>query len=673
MLALGICGGLDLQHSNRLEFPIGQGHDAAAVLLSDGKLVAGIEQERLDRIKHSNKFPLEAIDFCLRSAGATLRDVDRLAVYVDESVGDLFMLEKYIDGSVEALAGIRAVMGKLLRDRFGDFDPVRIHFVNHHEAHALSAYAMSGFSEALVVTVDGAGPEGQCTTVWEARGNVLKRITEHRIPHSLGFFYNTVIHQLGYTIFDEYKVMGLAPYGNPARYRSLLRSLYQLTPDGWFKVIHGQEVQHWTMYTGGLGAPRRRGEPFTQQHKDVAAALQEAVEAILTHFFQHHRARTGMERLCYAGGVAQNVTFNGKLAGLRLFKEIFIQPAAHDSGCAIGAAHAAHRALTGKLATQAMSNVYWGSDVGSSGQIAKQLEIWGEFIKIRRLENVARDTARLLADGLVIGWVQGRSEFGPRALGNRSILADPRPAQNKEKINAMVKKREAYRPFAPSVAEEAAPEIYDLPGLDKSPFMLYSVPTKPASRSVLGAVSHVDGSARIQTVSSESNPLYWQLIRAFGDLTGVPVLLNTSFNNDAEPIVETVNDAVVCFLTTKLDLLVVGEFLVEKREAATAPWRTLTIDLAPCRKLVQVEAYTPASGYCTQHWIESTYNGHKTAHISPLAHKVIGSRQPGRTVADLLSRLGVDDEGEQSKVVSELVRLWEQRVLIMRPVGRDPG
>lgn len=668
MLALGICGGLDLQHSNRLEFPIGQGHDAAAVVLSDGKLLAAIEQERLDRIKHSNKFPLEAIDFCLRCAGATLRDVDRLAVYVDETVGDLFMLEKFIDGSVEALSGIRAVIGELLRSRFGDFDMKRIHFVNHHEAHALSAYAMSGFSEALVVTVDGAGPEGQCTTVWEGRGDVLSPITQHRLPHSLGFFYNTVIHQLGYTIFDEYKVMGLAPYGNPARYRALMRSLYQLTPDGWFKVTHEQEVQHWTMYAGGLGAPRRRGEPFTQQHKDIAAALQEAVEGILTHFFQYHCKRTGMQRLCYAGGVAQNVTFNGKLAGLHLFKEIFIQPAAHDSGCALGAAHAAHRAMTGKLANQAMSDVYWGSDIGSSDRIAKELEVWREFISVRRLEHVARDTARLLADGLVIGWVQGRSEFGPRALGNRSILADPRPAENKEKINAMVKKREAYRPFAPSVAEEAAAETYELWGLEKSPFMLYSVPTRPAAVHVLGAVSHIDGSARIQTVSKDTNPIYWELIRAFGDLTGVPVLLNTSFNNDAEPIVETVHDAVVCFLTTRLDRLVAGDFLVEKRDAATAPWSTLTIELAPCRKLVQSEAYAPPSGHRTEYWIESTYNGHKTACLSPLVHKVIGSRRPTHTIADLLSQLGVEEEGERSKVVSELIRLWEQRVIMLRPV-----
>jgi carbamoyltransferase len=669
MLVMGMCGGLDPQHGNRLEFPIGQGHDAAAVLLSDGQLVAGIEQERLDRIKHSNKFPLEAIDFCLRTAGATLQDVERFAINVDESVGDLFILEKYIGGSLDTLAGVRQVVGQLLQDRFGRFDLKKLQFVNHHEAHALSAYAMSGFDEALVVTVDGAGPEGQCTTVWEGRGGRLKPIRNHRTPHSLGFFYNTVIHQLGYTIFDEYKVMGLAPYGDPARYRALLRSMYQLTPDGWFRVVHDQEIAHWTMYSGGLGVPRRRGDPFTQHHQDIAAALQEAVETILMHFFQHHRKNSGMERLCYAGGVAQNVTFNGKLAGEGLFKEMFIQPAAHDAGCALGAAHAAHRAVRQELALQPTKTVYWGSDIGTAAQIEKALSPWSDFVSVRRLAHPARETAELLAQGLVIGWMQGRSEFGPRALGNRSILADPRPAENKAKINAMVKKREAYRPFAPSVLEESASEMFELGGLERSPYMLFSLPTRESSRAGLGAVSHVDGSARIQTVSRDSNRPYWDLISAFKDLTGVPVLLNTSFNNDAEPIVESVEDGVVCFLTTKLDRLVVGDFLVEKRSTGPLPWEQLVVDLADSRRLIQTESFVPPGGRQVQYAIESSYSGHRRVPLSECAYRLILERQPTHTLGMMLDHLGITDGAERSEVLAEFVRLWEQRAVLLRPLG----
>jgi carbamoyltransferase len=527
---------------------------------------------------------------------------------------------------------------------------------------------MSGFDESLVVTVDGSGPEGQCTTLWEGRGGRLKPTRNHRTPHSLGYFYNTVIHQLGYTIFDEYKAMGLAPYGDPARYRSLLRSMYQLTPDGWFKVVHEQEIAHWTMYAGGLGVPRRRGEPFTQQHQDIAAALQEAVEAILMHFFQHYRKSSGMERLCYAGGVAQNVTFNGRLASQGLFKEIFIQPAAHDAGCALGAAHAAHRAVAGELALQATRTVYWGSDIGTAAQIEKELRSWDNFVGVRRLADPARETAELLAQGLVIGWMQGRSEFGPRALGNRSILADPRPAANKEKINAMVKKREAYRPFAPSVLEESAAEFYELGGLERSPYMLYSLPTREAGRRTLGAVSHVDGSARIQTVARDANAASWDLISAFRDLTGVPVLLNTSFNNDAEPIVESVRDGIVCFLTTRLDRLVVGDFLVERHAPDRMRWDRLVVDLAPSRRLVQSEGLEPPAGRQVQHAIESSYGGHRRLRISETAYRVILGRQPTHTLGMLLDQLGVADEPQRAAALAELVRLWEQRAVLLRPL-----
>ncbi|WP_431266595.1 carbamoyltransferase C-terminal domain-containing protein [Roseateles chitinivorans] len=316
---------------------------------------------------------------------------------------------------------------------------------------------------------------------------------------------------------------------------------------------------------------------------------------------------------------------------------------------------------------QATQSVYWGSDIGTPEQIEKELTHWADFVSMRRLGDPARETAELLAQGQVIGWMQGRSEFGPRALGNRSILADPRPAENKSKINAMVKKREAYRPFAPSVLEESAAEIFELGGLQRSPYMLFSLPTREASRASLGAVSHVDGSARIQTVSRESNRPYWDLISAFKDLTGVPVLLNTSFNNDAEPIVESVRDGVVCFLTTQLDRLVVGDFLVERRSTEALPWERLVAALADSRQLVQKESLVPPAGRQIQYAIESSYSGHRRLTISEQAYRLLLARQPSHTLGMLLDELGITEEAQRSAALAEFVRLWEQRAVQLRP------
>jgi len=659
---------LDPAHENKLEFPFDLAHDAAAVILKDGVVAAGIEQERLDRIKHSNKFPGDAIQHCLTSLGVGLDDVDKIALYADEDTINAFLIEQYAKGRTRHLAHAREFVAMLLRDRFGRCDPSRLVFVNHHQAHAMSAYAMSKLDDALVVTVDGTGPEGTCTTVWHGREGRLEPLQKHRLPDSLGHFYDFTIAYLGYGLFDEYKVMGLAPYGDPARFRRAMQALYQLTPDGWFKMSYPKEAWLSVMFQHGLGKPRLRGEPFTQDHKDIAAALQETFETVLFHFFRHHRAKTGLDRVCYAGGCAQNVTFNGKLLESGIFSEVFIQPASYDAGSAIGAAFVAHAQSDPSWRPVALPDLYWGADVGSDESIRQQLDAWRGFVQVERMADAARETAALLATDKVVGWVQGRSEFGARALGNRSIVADPRPAENKRRINAMVKKREAYRPFAPSVLEERAADHYAMPGLGASPFMLYAVKTKPEAVAALGAVTHIDGSARVQTVSKATNPKFWALIRAFEDATGVPVVLNTSFNNDAEPIVDTVDDAVACYLTTKLDRLVVGDYLVARRDVAESAYEEMVASLAPHRSLHQVTAFAPEEGWRTRHQIRSTYAAHSQVSISASTYAVLSSAAGGGRVRDRLDACRLEGE-ERRAVVRELIELWTKRVVALRPAS----
>jgi carbamoyltransferase len=387
-----------------------------------------------------------------------------------------------------------------------------------------------------------------------------------------------VIALLGYVFTEEYKVMGLAPYGNPARFRRAFRDIYALLPQGDFLL-------RWDLIgtLNKLVPARKRQDPLEQIHADLAAALQETLEDIVLHVVRYFRELTGNTRLCLAGGVAHNCSLNGKLLYTGLFDDIFVHPASHDAGCAIGAGvypfllgngfrvSGVPPILSIPVATgdspsyvgDELRTVYWGSDIGSEEIIQATLSEWHEFVHFEAVRDIAARTATMISKGAVVGWVQGRSEFGPRALGNRSIVADPRKAENKDIVNAMVKKREAYRPFAPAILEEYVHDYFDLPvEKNRFPFMTFVVRVRPEKQELLRATTHVDGTARIQTVCREDNPRFWQLIDAFRVITGVPVLLNTSFNNNHEPIVDSVEDAIVSFLTTGLTHLVLGDTLV---------------------------------------------------------------------------------------------------------------
>ncbi|VIO70483.1 Decarbamoylnovobiocin carbamoyltransferase [Bradyrhizobium ivorense] len=662
MLCLGVSGGLDRIYQSSPELPNTFLHDGAAVLVRDGRVLAAVEEERLNRVKHSNKFPSNSIRYCLSTAGVELAEIDRIAFYATEAYCNAMLERLFVSQPVPLDA--KLLLRQLLAREFGtEVDASRVYFVNHHEAHAASAFAMSGFEQSLIFAVDGGGDflSGLLAVGTGTEVSQLVSFPEH---NSLGLFYLETIRYLGYGLFDEYKVMGLAPYGDPAPYRELFAQFYELLDNGGYRV-HLDRIGPALIRSIQV---RRKGMAFTQQHRDVSASLQEALERIIFHILRHHRDATGMKRLCLAGGVAHNCTMNGKLLYSALFDDIFVQPAAHDAGCALGAALMMSNELGRPAPRERLSDVYWGPDLGTEQAIEQELNAWPGHLDFQRCDDIAASAADWMANGAVIGWVQGRSEFGPRALGNRSILADPRPAENKNRINAMVKKREGYRPFAPSVLEEDASEFFELPGGKREfPFMNFVVRVRAAHHSVLGAVTHVDGTARLQTVSRNTNPAYWDVINAFKKRTGIPVLLNTSFNNNAEPIVDSVSDAIVTFLTTDLDGLVVGPFLVKKRPATLQDWCTLSVSLPPYASLHRIRSYTADDRQETVSEIRMGHSGRESMRISHELFDLL-MRIEGEASLGWLLDTTMLDQPKREGLVKELRLLWEQRGVRLHPL-----
>lgn len=656
------------------------GHDTAAVLLDDGRIVAAVEEERLSRIKHTNYMPWRSVRWVLEFAGVGLADVDAIAVPFSE-------LESTIDGMRSALTSSatysngRDMLADELRAAFcleGDI-AAKLRFCTHHGAHAWSAFYPSGFEEALVITIDGAGGDGlggrACVTISTAtRGRGIETLALLPAELSLGNYYTFFSTLLGYHRFDEYKVMGLAPYGDPAVFRPFFSRCYELLDDGAYSLKSFQEIAMIMLQEGMLAGARKKHQPFTQAHKDYAAALQEWLEVVATHMISHYREVTGLRQLCLAGGVAHNCSFNGKLLYSGMFDKMFVQPAAHDAGCAYGAGIAALVDAKKSAKPVGMPHLSFGPGLPDAEQIAAVVAKWSDLLTCERVPNIEQRAAALLANDEVIGWVQGRAEFGPRALGNRSILADPRPAENKARINAMVKKREGYRPFAPSVTEERLHEIFDVPeGVATFEHMIYALRVKEAYRPVLGAVTHVDGTARVQTVAREHNPRYWTLIREFERLSDVAVVLNTSFNNNAEPIVTSVEDAIACFLTTAIDALVIDDFLIRKTEQASNPMALLKLGarLPGGRRLIRSDMDSP-DDEAPHFALESTTTDRflaKHIEISRELYDVLATRGDPSRGASIAAAAPQGADLEQ--LAGEVADLWQRRALVLAPV--DPA
>lgn len=534
-------------------------HDAAAVLVRDGRVVHAVEEERLTRNKHTGTFPSAAITSCLARASLTLEDVDLIAVGEEGGAGDF----RDADLSPERIATTMQTMGLTRNDLSS-----RIRLVEHHKAHAASAYYPSGFDDALVLTIDGFG-DGVAGLVAKATDGEIETIRRLRVDQSIGNFFAAPLPYFGYRNFDEYKLMGLASYGDPSRFASLVSELYTLLPDGDF-AFRVRDVSELVRILASAGPPRLDDSDFLAHHKDLAAAYQGAFEKIVLHVLRHHAKATGLRKLCMAGGCAQNSAFNGRLASVGLFDAIFIQPASNDAGTALGAALLiAREAVDEAQPHEVLSDVCWGPDVSPPAELEQLFTQWEALVEWTCCD-VVEEAAKLLVDGHVLGWVQGQSEFGPRALGSRSILADPRRPESKTRINAVIKERELYRPFAPAVIEEEAAHYFELSGAEaSSAFMTFAVPVVASHREELPAITHVDGTARVQTVSKASHPRFWNLLSAFGKRSGVPILLNTSFNSRREPIVQSAHDALTCLLTSQLEYLFVNDYRVRKRPFAT--------------------------------------------------------------------------------------------------------
>jgi carbamoyltransferase len=665
MHILGISGGVNREQQSTYSLPW-LFHDGAAVLLRDGERIAAVEEERLNRLKHTTCFPRRAIEACLSEGGIELAEVDRIAYYFSEEFKNSFYHTVHVNffPSLPAFAGIRTELNRALQEQAPGVDFAnRIHFVNHHWCHALSAYRDSGMEECLLAVFDGMG-DLVSASLFHASAERIAPLQVASEPDSIGFFYWSLITLLGYQSFDEYRVMGLAPYGDPARFRDAVRSWYQLLPEGRWTIDRTRAMTEGTR----LFKPRRRGEPFLAEHKDFARAIQDAAEELLFHSLRHWAAATGLRKLALAGGVAHNCTATGKLARSGLFDDIFVHPASHDAGAALGAAIAVHEVISGaRSCGRRITDVYWGPDIGSAEQITRELERWRALIDWERSDDIADLAAEKLSGGAVLGWVQGRSEFGPRALGHRSIVADPRPAQNKDRINRMIKKREAYRPFAPAVLRERAADYFVLPWEGAHlPFMNFVVPVREHAQPLLGAVTHVDGTARLQTVDAADSPLFARLLTRFEARSGVPILLNTSFNNNAEPIVDSVRDALVCFLTTELDGLVVGDCLIRRKQI---PDDAFAAALAP-----RVAVYSAATEETP--WSASSTLRLRNIHDAKLAWTLEPPTQRVLKAADgrasLEQLMGADlSAPDRALVLSDCRALWQLRLIELIPLPGD--
>jgi len=575
--------------------------DVSAVLVRDGELVAAVEEERFRRIKHVSGFPTQAIRACLEIAGLTGADIDHVGVSRNPRAHlwrkGLFALRhrpgtgllKDRAANYQRVESIPRTIREVLEVSPNAQGPT-VHWVEHHPAHLASTFFVSPFEEAAVCAIDGFGDF--VSTSWGV-GRENQIDVRHRIffPHSLGVLYLGLTQYLGFLKFgDEFKVMGLAPYGSPD-FVPEIRKLLRLKPEGQFELDLSY-FQHWSGAAGMtwddgepvlgvvyspklealLGPARRADEPVTPRHEAIAASLQVVFEEAAFHVLNGVYAATGQPNLCLAGGCAMNSVANGKIREHTPFESVYIQPAAGDNGTALGAAFWVWNQILRQPRGFQMTHGYWGPAFGD-GAVAtairsKASELDEQKCRVTAVESEAdlvESTAACIADGMVVGWFQGRMEWGARALGNRSILADPRRSDMREIINTKIKFREKFRPFAPSVLEEACSQYFT--GAVPDPFMIQVYPVQADKRSEIPAVTHVDGSGRLQTVSRDGNERYWELIQAFGRRTGVPVVLNTSFNEN-EPIVHEPSEALDCFLRTRMDVLVLGNQIITKGDAS---------------------------------------------------------------------------------------------------------
>jgi carbamoyltransferase len=661
MNILGLTGGMSIVNEIKFQETVELFHDAAAVLLQNGKVIAAIEEERLNRIKHTNKAPLNAILYCLKIAGIHIDDVDYFTFAFEEKTLDNLLKGAALNNKdYNGYVNFRDLFTDTIKKELGfEIKKDKIEFINHHQAHAASAYYASGVDDSLILVIDGGGD--LYSGLLQSRfNNNFEDLVRYKPQDSLGLFYLRVIRHLGYYLFDEYKVMGLAPYGDPKVYRSLFKKMYTLEEGGNYRLY----IERVDYLLDGQAPARAKGAPFTQQHRDIAAALQEALENIVLHILTFYKAKTNHTNLCLAGGVAQNCSLTGRILRETSFKNVFVQPLSYDAGCAYGSAcTVANR--EGYNDFQEIKSVLWGKAIGQDDEISKELHHWSDIITFTRHEKIEEKTAELIANGKIIAWVQGRSEFGPRALGNRSILADPRQAEMKNIVNRRIKGREGYRPFAPSVLEEEVDNYFYTNG-GSYPFMNFVHYVKEEYRDKLGAITHVDGTARVHTVSKDENPMYWQLIKSFFKITGIPVVLNTSYNNNYEPIVENIFDAITTFLTTELDYLVIGSYIIS-RPPNYMFWGKLIPFLYS--HICLRKDYRCVNGHeIIQYVLDGEVASLGCCQISEQAYDILlNCISHSKTLGSIIDITKL----ENKKIIEEFYELWKKRFILFKPQSHN--
>ena len=566
--------------------------NASAAIVCDGRLVAAVEEERFNRVKYAAGFPAQAIRYCLKEAGLQLKDIDHVAVprnpyaRLGTKLFYAMRMPSFARERMKVLAKFTGIP-EALAQAF-DIDPAKVtakfNRVEHHQAHLASAFFVSPFERAALLSADGLGDFA--SSMWgSGTGSRMKIDGAIAFPHSLGLFYSAVTQYLGFLKFgDEYKVMGLGAYGEPEQLEAV-RNIVRAHGDG-FRLGLDYFTHHRTgpemswaeadktptlgkMFSEEmeklLGPKRNPDEPLEQRHKNLASALQARLEEIYLGMLKKLAERTGLKAVCLAGGVAFNCVANGKIFDTTGLEQVYVHPAAGDAGLAVGAAYYVWHQILGKPRSFVMDHAYWGPGY-TREEIRRGIDANGSLkngwhIEELPEESLMQRTAAIVADGKILGWFQGRAEWGPRALGNRSIVADPRRPEMKEILNQRIKHREIFRPFAPSILAESTGEWFEKS--HPSPFMTLAYSVRPEKRDKIPAPTHVDGTGRLQTVTREANPRYWGLIKAFEQLTGVPVVLNTYFN-DNEPIVCRPEEALDCFQRTQMDALVLGDFLITR-------------------------------------------------------------------------------------------------------------
>jgi carbamoyltransferase len=556
---------------------ISQGHDSAAALIIDGRCVCAAAEERFSRKKHTGDFPINAIQYCLSDGGMKLGDIDEIAHGFDYSpYKAIFSLDSISARQYQRVYSREALL-QSFKKHLPEFPSERVKHVDHHLAHAASAYYTSGWDECLVLVIDGMG-ELDSVSVYVARNGKLERI--HRIPalDSIGILYSLVTLHLGFDFnADEYKIMGLAPYGDPARHRAFFRQVVTGQESGSLRIPilrlnktrKDQENYAATraFLNDGLIQERHPDSEIEDNHRDIAAALQESLEEALLYLCRYFGERTGLRRLALAGGVALNCTANGRIMRCGHFDEIYIQPAAGDDGTALGAG--LHRsALAGEVVNERQKVPFLGPQYSNTDikRAFQQFEKDIDVVPFGGFEDTCEKAAQLIAGGSVIAWYRGRMEFGPRALGHRSILADPGRPEMRDRVNAMVKMREAFRPFAPAIAIEEAAQWFEVEKGTELPYMITIVDVRNEYRSQLPAITHVNGTARLQTVSAKDNCEFHRLLCAVGQTTGRQMVLNPSFNVKGQPIVNTPQEAIETFLRTGIDWLFIGDHLISRKQ-----------------------------------------------------------------------------------------------------------